>query len=52
MWPAEAFNLARKTPNCLYFAYIFDKNTLYMCENISTLALEYGKKNVLAQYEI
>jgi hypothetical protein len=47
----EAFNLARKTPNCLNFACLFDKNMLCMCENISTLALEYVKKN-LARHEI
>jgi len=44
--PAEAFNLARKTPNCLNFACLFNKNMLCMCENISTLALEYFKKKL------
>jgi len=28
MWPTEAFNLARKTPNSVYFASFFGKNTL------------------------
>jgi len=31
MWPAEAFNLARETPNFVYFASFFGKNTLWMC---------------------
>ncbi len=34
LWPAEAFNLACKTPSCLNVACLFDKNTLCMCENI------------------
>jgi len=28
MWPAEAFNLARKTPIFVHFGCFFDKNTL------------------------
>ncbi len=37
MWPTEAFNLALKAPNFLYFASFFDKNTLWMCYNLLTL---------------
>jgi len=29
--PAEAFNLARETPNFVYFASFFDKYTLCSC---------------------
>jgi len=28
MWPAEAFDMARKPPNFVYFASFFDNNTL------------------------
>ncbi len=28
MWAKEAFNMARKTLNFVYFACFFDKNTL------------------------
>jgi len=28
MWPVEAFNLARETPNLVYFAFFFGKNTI------------------------
>jgi len=31
MWPSEAFNMARETPNFVYFACFFDKSTLWMC---------------------
>jgi len=31
MWAKEAFNMARKTLNFVYFACFFDKNTLWMC---------------------
>jgi hypothetical protein len=29
--PVEAINMARETPNFVYFASFFDKNTLRMC---------------------
>jgi len=28
MWPTEAFSMACKIPNLVYFASFFDKNTL------------------------
>ncbi len=46
MWPVQAFNRARKTPNFVYLACFFDKNTLWMCYNQLTLALGYVKKNL------
>jgi len=44
MWPAEAFNLTRNPPIFAYLAYFFNKYTLWMCLNISTLALRFVKK--------
>jgi len=35
MWPAEAFNLARKTPNFVYFASSYDKTPLNVLKHIN-----------------
>jgi len=49
--PAEAFNLAHEGPNFVYFDCFFDKNTLWMFNNLLLLALGYVKK-MLARHEI
>jgi len=47
MWPAEAFNLARKTPNFVYFASFFWKKTPFECVKTYHLwPLDMSKKNL------
>jgi len=46
LWPVETFNMAGTTPNFVYFACHFEKNTFLMCYKISTFALGYVKKIV------
>ncbi len=49
--PAEAFNLARKTPNCIYFACFFDK-TLIECVKSINFGPWICQKKFLARHEI
>jgi hypothetical protein len=44
MWPAEAFNVARKTPNFVYFASFFDDHPLNVLKRINFGPWKWQKK--------
>jgi len=44
--PRKLFYMACKTPNLVYFACLFDKNILRMCQNISTFGPWICEKNL------
>jgi len=45
MWPAEAFNLARKTPKFVYFASFFGKTPFECVKTYHLWPLDMSKKN-------
>jgi len=44
MWPAETFNLARKTQNFVYIACFFDKNARECVKTYQLWPLDMSKK--------
>jgi len=45
MWPAEAFNLARKTPKFVYFSPFFGKTPFECVKTYHLWPLDMSKKN-------